>query len=147
MSLQGKVALITGGGKNLGAGKHCLLSSHPHEAFFTNHSTETARELAKEKATLAIHYNSPQTKDATLKFVQELNNAGITTSVHSGDLTTAAACENLFQEVLATHGKVDILVNTVGMVLKKPIIEISESEYDTMFASVSNFSEVPMIAH
>lgn len=114
MSLTGKVALVTGGGKNLGA--------------------ETARELAKEKATLAIHYNSPKSKDETETFVAELRQSGITASIHAGDLTSAAACEKLFAEVLQQHGRVDILVNTVGMVLKKPIVEIDEEEYDTMFA-------------
>lgn len=61
-------------------------------------------------------------------------NSGIKVSVHEGDLTTAAAVEKLFSEVLAQHKKIDIVVNTVGMVLKKPITEISESEYDKMFA-------------
>lgn len=40
----------------------------------------------------------------------------------------------LFQDVIRDFGQVDIVINTVGKVLKKPIIEISEEEYDTMFA-------------
>lgn len=112
--LKGKVALVTGGGKNLGA--------------------ETARELAKEGATLAIHYNSSKSKSETEAFANELQKSGIKVSVHVGDLTSAKACEKLFQEVKQQHGKVDIMVNTVGMVLKKPIVDISEEEYDTMFA-------------
>lgn len=42
--------------------------------------------------------------------------------------------EKLFQDVLKDFGKVDIAVNNVGKVLKKPITEISEEEYDEMFA-------------
>lgn len=114
MSLKGKVALITGGGKNLGA--------------------ETARELATQEATLAIHYNSAKSQKETEALVAELRGNGIKASVHVGDLTTAAGCQKLFEEVLQEHGKVDILVNTVGMVLKKPIVEVSEEEYDVMFA-------------
>lgn len=83
---------------------------------------------------MAIHYNSAKTKDDASKLVEELNKSGIKTSIHSGDLTSAAACEKLFEGVLKEHGKIDILVNTVGMVLKKPITEISEAEYDKMFA-------------
>jgi NAD(P)-dependent dehydrogenase (short-subunit alcohol dehydrogenase family) len=36
--------------------------------------------------------------------------------------------------VLKDFGKIDIVVNTVGKVLKKPITDISEEEYDAMFA-------------
>jgi len=74
--LQGKVALVTGGGKNLGA--------------------ETARELAKEGVTLAIHYNSAKSKSETETFANELQKNGTKVSVHVGDLTTASACEKLF---------------------------------------------------
>ena len=55
---------------------------------------------------------------------------------YQGDLTTAAAVKHLFQFVLMDFGKIDIIVNTVGKVLKKPITEISEEEYDSMFAYV-----------
>lgn len=30
--------------------------------------------------------------------------------------------------------QLDILINTAGMVIKKPFVEISEEEYDSMFA-------------
>lgn len=45
MSLRGQTALITGGGKNLGA--------------------EIARSLANEGVNLALHYNSSSSKDST----------------------------------------------------------------------------------
>ncbi|KAK4620063.1 Hydroxynaphthalene reductase-like protein Arp2 [Fulvia fulva] len=114
MSLSGKVALVTGGGKNLGA--------------------DTARQLAKEGATLAIHYNSAKSKAETEAFVAALQKDGTKASIHVGDLTSAAAAEKLFSEVTQQHGKVDIMVSTVGMALKKPIVEISKAEYDVMFA-------------
>ncbi len=50
------------------------------------------------------------------------------------DLTTAAAVEKLFADASAAVGKPDIAINTVGKVLKKPITEISEAEYDEMSA-------------
>jgi len=50
------------------------------------------------------------------------------------DLTTAAAVEKLFADAIAAVGKPDIAINTVGKVLKKPITEISEAEYDEMSA-------------
>jgi hypothetical protein len=116
MSLQGQTALITGGGKNLGA--------------------QIAREIADEGANLALHYNSPASKDETWRFMDELTAAHpeITISIHAGDLTTGAAVEKLFKDVVTMHGQLNIVINTVGMVLKKPMTEVSEAEYDMMFA-------------
>lgn len=51
-------------------------------------------------------------------------------------MTTSAAVESLFEDIITQHGKLNIVVNTVGMVLKKPIVEISEAGYDAMFALV-----------
>lgn len=116
MSLQGQTALITGGGKNLGA--------------------QIAREIADEGVNLALHYNSPNSKDETMRSRDELVKAhpNIKVSVHAGDLTTGAAVEKLFKDAVAEHGQLDIVINTVGMVLKKSMTEVSEAEYDTMFA-------------
>lgn len=97
---------------------------------------ECAKQLAKEGADLALHYNSAKSKDPTEQFRNEVvkDYSGINVSVHAGDLGTAAAVEQLFSDVLSKHKKIDIVVNTAGMVMKKPITEISEAEYDKMFA-------------
>ena len=42
--------------------------------------------------------------------------------------------EGLFGRTLERFGRLDVLVNTSGMVIKKPLIEYSESEYDHLFA-------------
>jgi len=116
MSLKGQTALITGGGKNLGA--------------------QIAREIANEGGNLALHYNSAKSRDETMQFKEELVNSHkeIKVSVHAGDLTTGAAVKKLFTGAIAEHGTLNIVVNTVGMVLKKPMTDVSEAEYDTMFA-------------
>ncbi|KAJ6023744.1 NAD(P)-binding protein [Penicillium herquei] len=116
MSLNGKVSLITGGVKNLGA--------------------ETAKELAAQGANLALHYNSASSKANAAELEAELKQKFPTLKVafYQGDLTSASAVEKLFDSVLKEFGKIDIVVNTVGKVLKKPITEISEEEYDSMFA-------------
>lgn len=114
-SVQGKVALIAGGAKNLGG----LL----------------ARDLAAHGAkAVAIHYNSPSTRADAEATVEAIKASGAEAVMLQGDLTTAGANERLFKETVASVGRPDIAINTVGMVLKKPIIEISESEYDTMAA-------------
>ena len=88
--------------------------------------------MVKEGANLALHYNSPKSKEPTLQFRNEVlkTYSGINISVHAGDLGTAAAVEALFSDVLSEHKRIDIVVNTAGMVLKRPITNISEAEYD-----------------
>ncbi|KAF9769128.1 hypothetical protein IL306_013490 [Fusarium sp. DS 682] len=115
MSLEGKVILITGGAKNLGA--------------------EIALSLATLGGNLALHYNSPATKDAAEVLGKAISQSfpNVKFALYQGDLTTKAAVDKLFDSVLKDFGKIDIVINTIGKVLKKPITDISEEEYDTMF--------------
>jgi NAD(P)-dependent dehydrogenase (short-subunit alcohol dehydrogenase family) len=114
-SIQGKVALIAGGAKNLGG----LI----------------ARDLAKHGAkAVVVHYNSAASQadaDATVAAIKAL---GAEAVALQADLTTAAAVEKLFSDAVAAVGRPDIAINTVGKVLKKPMSEISEAEYDEMMA-------------
>ncbi|MFH0296614.1 SDR family oxidoreductase [Bradyrhizobium sp. 31Argb] len=114
-SIQGKTVIIAGGAKNLGG----LL----------------ARDLAVHGAkAVAIHYNSAATKPAADETVKAINAAGAKGVAFQGDLTSAAAVEKLFAETVAAIGRPDIAVNTVGKVLKKPMAEITEAEFDEMSA-------------
>ncbi|MDQ1118846.1 MULTISPECIES: SDR family oxidoreductase [Pseudoxanthomonas] len=114
-SLQGKTILIAGGAKNLGG----LLA------------TDLARHGAKA---VAIHYNSAATKADADKTVAEIKATGAKAFAFQADLTTAEAMEQLFADAKAAMGSIDIAVNTVGKVLKKPMTEISEAEFDQMSA-------------
>jgi NAD(P)-dependent dehydrogenase (short-subunit alcohol dehydrogenase family) len=116
MSLKGQVALVTGGAKNLGS--------------------QIALELAPLGVQLALHYNSTKTKEDALKLEAQLKQEFPDTKVifYAADLTTAAAVDKLFVDVIKDFGRINIVVNTIGMVLKKPITAISEEEYDKMFA-------------
>ncbi|KAJ0413174.1 hypothetical protein BJY00DRAFT_306497 [Aspergillus carlsbadensis] len=116
MSLTSKTALITGGAKNLGA--------------------QIARELAACGANLAIHYNSPSSEPEARNLEAELRGKypDIKIAIYQGDLTAAAAVEKLFEDTLMEFGSLHVVVNTVGKVLKKSILEIGEGEYDDMFA-------------
>ncbi|MHA6768818.1 SDR family oxidoreductase [Sphingobium ummariense] len=114
-SIKGKTVLIAGGAKNLGG----LL----------------ARDLAQQGAkAVAIHYNSAATSEAADETVAAIQAAGAQAIAFQGDLTTAGAIEKLFADTIVAVGSPDIAINTVGKVLKKPIIEISEADYDEMTA-------------
>ena len=114
-SIEGKVVLIAGGAKNLGG----LIA------------TDLARHGA---SAVVVHYNSASSKADADRTVAAIEQAGAKGVALQGDLTSAAALETLFADTIAAVGRPDIAVNTVGKVLKKPITEISEAEYDEMTA-------------
>jgi len=113
--IKGKTIIIAGGAKNLGS----LI----------------ARDFAANgAAAIAIHYNSAATRTAANATVAAVKAAGAEAAAFQADLTTAGALEKLFSDTVAAFGKPDIAINTVGKVLKKPILDISEAEYDEMSA-------------
>ncbi|WP_292960173.1 SDR family oxidoreductase [Novosphingobium sp. UBA1939] len=114
-SIKGKTAIIAGGGKNLGG----LI----------------ARDLAAQGArAIVVHYNSAATAEAARETVAAVEAAGAQALAIQADLTTAGAVEKLFADAVAAFGRPDIAINTVGKVLKKPVLDISEAEYDAMSA-------------
>ncbi|MFK0382955.1 SDR family oxidoreductase [Agrobacterium sp. NPDC090273] len=114
-SIKGKTVIIAGGAKNLGG----LI----------------ARDLAAHGAkAIAVHYNSAATKADAEATVAAIKAAGAEAVALQADLTTAGAMERLFADAVAAIGRPDIAINTVGKVLKKPILDISEAEYDDMSA-------------
>ena len=114
-SIKEKTVIIAGGAKNLGG----LI----------------ARDLAAHGArAVAIHYNSEASKGEADDTVAAVRAAGAEAAAFQADLTTAGAMEKLFADASAAIGRPDIAINTVGKVLKKPIVEISEAEYDEMSA-------------
>ncbi len=114
-SIKGKTAIIAGGAKNLGG----LL----------------ARDLAARGAkAIAIHYNSGATRKNADQTLEAVRAAGAESVAFQADLNSASAMEKLFADTVAAIGRPDIAVNTVGKVLKKPMVDISEAEFDAMSA-------------
>ncbi|GAA1486223.1 SDR family oxidoreductase [Brachybacterium fresconis] len=112
-TLDGKNVLIAGGAKNLGG----LI----------------ARQAAEAGANVAIHYNSDSSgadAERTLAAVEAAGGKGV---IFQSDLTVPANVARLFADAEAAIGKIDVAVNTAGKVLRKPIMETTEDEYDSMF--------------
>ncbi len=112
--LKGKVVLIAGGGKNLGK----LIST----------------TLAADGASIAVHYNSDASKQSAEETVAAVKAAGSDAFAWQADLTQIPQLVKLFDETVNRFGRLDIAVNTVGKVLKKPFVDTTEAEYDEMFA-------------
>ncbi|GHG49824.1 SDR family oxidoreductase [Streptomyces griseocarneus] len=113
-TLKDKVVVIGGASRNLGG----LI----------------AREVAGDGAHVVVHYNSPHSREGAEKTAEAVKAAGGEAVVHEADLTKVAEVEGLFEVAVAAFGKVDCMVNTAGMVIKKPMTEVTEEEYDRMFA-------------
>ncbi|MGW4069421.1 SDR family oxidoreductase [Nocardia grenadensis] len=112
--LSGKKAVVAGGAKNLGG----LIS----------------RQLAQAGADVAVHYNSDSSESDADKTVASVREAGRRAVKIQGDLTVPANVTALFDQAAEELGGLDIAVNTVGKVLRKPIVETTEDDYDSMFA-------------
>ena len=112
-TLEGKNVLVAGGAKNLGG----LIS----------------RQAAEAGANVALHYNSATTRSDAEETLAAVEDAGVKGVVLSGDLTVPDNVATLFAEAESALGTIDVAVNTVGKVLRKPMAETTESEYDAMF--------------
>jgi len=113
-TLRGKIALVGGASRNLG------------RAF--------SEMLGAEGATVAVHYHSAKAKGEAEETAKAVKAAGGNATVVQADLTQVKQVEQLFDQVTKQLGGLDILINTAGRVLKKPFQDITEAEYDEMFA-------------
>src|SRR5438093_6093430 len=113
-SLKEKVVLVGGGAKNLGG-----LISHA---------------FATDGARICVHYNSASTKKDADKTVADINGAGGEAFAVQGDFTKVSDVVAAFAAAKKQFGGIDIAINTAGKVLKKPFVETTEAEYDSMAA-------------
>ncbi|WP_110205321.1 SDR family oxidoreductase [Nocardioides daejeonensis] len=111
-TLEGKNVLVAAGAKNLGG----LIS----------------RQAAEAGANVAIHYNSEPTRAAAEETLAAVESAGQKGVLLTGDLTKVENIERLFADAAAALGPIDVAVNTVGKVLRKPMVDTTEAEYDDM---------------
>src|SRR6202012_3745071 len=109
--LTGKVAVVTGASKGIGAG--------------------IAKELAAQGASVVVNYAS--SKEGAEKVVAEITKAGGKAVAIGGSVAKAAEIEKLFAETKKTYGKVDILVNNAGVYAFQPLEQITEEHIDQIF--------------
>lgn len=111
----GKATIITGANKNLGE--------------------QTATAFAKEGSDVLLHYHSESSAAATEELAKKLSSQyGIQAITFQGDLSKENATISLYDTAIDKFGKVDYAINNVGMVLRKPLAEISLEEYNKMFS-------------
>jgi len=109
--LNGKVAVVTGASKGIGAG--------------------IAKHFAAEGAAVVVNYASSKT-DAD-KVVDEIAKAGGKAVAVQGSVAKNADVEKLFAAAEQAFGKIDILVNNAGVYEFMPLEEVTEKQFHRMF--------------
>src|SRR6516225_6624621 len=98
-SLKGKVALVTGSSRGLGAG--------------------IALALAEAGADVVLH----GTTSVPQEIRREIAAAGVRTAVVTGDVSDPIACRALVDEAIAAFGDLNILVNNAGTIRRSPAVD------------------------
>ncbi len=108
--LEGKIALITGGSRGIGAA--------------------IAKRLAADGANVAITYTKGA--DAAAAVVKEIERGGRKAIAIQADATEAGAVEAAVEKTVATFGQLDVLVNNAGTAVPKTFEETTLEEMDRM---------------
>ena len=106
--LKGRVALVTGGTRGIGAA--------------------ICRSLASQGAVIAAGYsgNDQKAHEFSEFFAKEYSTP---VSTHKGNVASAEDCRKTVDEVLTTHGRLDILVNNAGITIDKTVIKMADEDW------------------
>ncbi|UVI32968.1 SDR family NAD(P)-dependent oxidoreductase [Paenibacillus spongiae] len=110
MEFQNKIAMVTGAGNGIGK--------------------SIAGAFAREGATVIV---VDIDGDAAVRAVEEITAQGQQAFAYTTDVSQGAGVEQLVSKVKESFGRIDVLVNNVGMTIRKPIVDFSEDEWDYIF--------------
>lgn len=129
--LAGRVALVTGGTRGIGAA--------------------ICRSLASQGASIAAGYSGDQVRAEA--FLQEFAGdfgGDARATVHQGNVARPEDCDRVVKEVLDQHGRLDILVNNAGITVDKMAMKMSVEDWDKVLAvnlSGSFYMAQPALKH
>jgi 3-oxoacyl-[acyl-carrier protein] reductase len=110
--LAGKVALVTGGSRGIGAA--------------------IAKRLAADGASVAVTYSKGA--DAASSLVKEIEREGGKAIAIQADAADADAVRNAVEKTVATFGRLDVLVNNAGTIIPAKVEETTLVDFDRVFA-------------
>jgi|SRR5579871_902854 len=109
--LNGKVAIVTGASKGIGAG--------------------IAEDLAKEGATVVVNYATSGKQAEEL--VERIQAGGGKAKAIRADVSKPNEAKRLVDQTVKEFGKIDILVNNAGVYEFKPLTEVTEQHFSRIF--------------
>lgn len=109
--LAGKVAVVTGASKGIGAG--------------------IAKSLAAEGAAVVVNYAS--SREGAEKVVAEITAKGGKAIAVKGDVSKAEEVKAIFAQTDKAYGRLDVLVNNAGIYAFAPLEEVTETEFHRQF--------------
>jgi len=110
--LRGRIALITGGSRGIGAA--------------------ISRALAEAGASVAINYR--ERADSANKLADDLRKTGLSVVTVQADVSQADAVAKMVEVVKSELGAIDILINNAGIAITRGIDNLSESDFDLTIA-------------
>jgi len=110
--LEGKIVLITGGSRGIGAA--------------------IAKRLAADGANVAITYT--KSADAAASLVKDIERGGRKAIAIQADAANVEAVKAAVEKTVATFGRLDVLVNNAGTAIPKPFEETTLEEMDRVIA-------------
>jgi NAD(P)-dependent dehydrogenase (short-subunit alcohol dehydrogenase family) len=108
---KGQVAIITGSGQGIGKG--------------------IAKRLAREGAIVVIAEYNPETAAAAAQEVEDDNGRAMAYAI---DVSDAPAVQKMVTNVVAIFGHINILVNNAGVAQTKPMMDLTEEDWDRIIA-------------
>jgi 3-oxoacyl-[acyl-carrier protein] reductase len=111
-TLTGKVALITGASRGIGRA--------------------IAERLSRDGAVVVVNFASNAV--AARKLVSEIESSGGKAFAIQADVARVSEITRLFDEAIDHFGRLDILVNNAGIMFNRPVGDMTEAEFDRIFA-------------
>ena len=112
MEIDGRVALVTGGGTRVGRA--------------------IAVKLGKAGMRVAVHF--ARSEKGAREVADEIIDAGSDARTLPGDLTDPATPPRLVEHTVKLFGSLDVLVNSAAVMLRTPVGEVLVEDWDAMFA-------------
>ena len=107
LSLQGKIAIVTGAASGIGFATSELLVEYGAQVVMLDINEEKGREAAKK-----------------------IEKTGEKAVFIKCDITSSAACKKAVSDIKEKFGRIDILHNNAGIIVRKTVVELDEKEWD-----------------